>query len=570
MIKIFKTILSILSKKQKSIFYLILVFSLFAAFLEMLGLSLIIPILQIVLGKDNINSLFILKYFKISEFIKIDLTIYGFLFFVFCFYLFKSFILSIFSICKNFFASRIETSISENFFRYYLNSDYSYKIKKNYSQLLKNLTNETRTFRSVLVFFLDFITESIIGLLIIVLLLNYNFNITLLLIVFFIFIVLFLKIFLKGYSYKLGKNRSKNLDLYIKFLLETFNALREIKIFSKDKYIYQRFQNLINRYTSFDSKKSIFFDLTRYMFEVLTVLAICFLVIFSIQKGNNTEETLITLGLFTVSIFRLVPILNRLNFLGQTIFFNLKSIEILTNEFEILKNQSGISGNKIIKNFKSFEMQNIKFSYPESNRDIFKNLNIKFLSKEIIGIEGISGTGKTTLINLISGLLKCNSGKIFINSKDIDLYSINSWHKLIGYAGQNSYLTNESILKNIIYGESTDIVDIQYVHKLIKILDMQSLINSLPKGIDSNVGDFGIKISGGQRQRICIARALYKKPQILILDEPTSSLDLNTAIKIIKSLNNIKSALTIIVISHNLKNIGKLLKFSQKIFIKKN
>jgi ABC-type multidrug transport system fused ATPase/permease subunit len=263
--------------------------------------------------------------------------------------------------------------------------------------------------------------------------------------------------------------------------------------------------------------------------------------------------------------------LNRVNIAYQNISYNLQSLEILLNEVKNLIAYKNSYSGKSIKNLDKFEARNLSFSYPNSKKKIFNNLSFKFYSKQIIGISGISGAGKTTLINLISGILKPDSGEIFLNSKNlIDYYNLSSWHKLIGYVSQTSYLINESLLKNIVFYEEENErrINMKYIYKLVKALDLNDLIKSLPNGIHSKTGDSGIKVSGGQKQRICIARALYKKPKILILDEPTSSLDLMTSRKIIRLLITLKKKLTIIIISHDLRKIKKFVNFDHQIIVK--
>jgi ABC-type multidrug transport system fused ATPase/permease subunit len=307
----------------------------------------------------------------------------------------------------------------------------------------------------------------------------------------------------------------------------------------------------------------------RIFFELITVFLICFLV-FYLKKNEEQSEIIVILSLFVFSILRLVPVMNRINIAYQNISFNLRSQEILLDEVKNLMAHTDTCRGKSIKNLNKFEARNLSFAYPNSKKNILNNLSFTFYSKQIVGISGISGAGKTTLVNLISGILKPNSGQIFLNSKNINDYDLSSWHKLIGYVSQTSYLSNESVFRNIAFYEEEDDrrINIKYINKLLETLDLNDLIKSLPNGIYSKTGDSGIKVSGGQRQRICIARALYKKPKILILDEPTSSLDSITSRNIIRLLLTLKKKLTIIIISHDLRKIKKVLNFDHEISVK--
>ena len=190
------------------------------------------------------------------------------------------------------------------------------------------------------------------------------------------------------------------------------------------------------------------------------------------------------------------------------------------------------------------KIRNLSFDYGE--KDILKGLNFNLINGQTIGIIGESGAGKTTLLNILSGLIKPRDGEILINNKLMDLnqYEMNN---VVGYVPQTPYLIDDTILNNIAFGEFDENIDITKVHSVIKETELNSLIHNLEKGIYSMVGESGLKLSGGQRQRICIARALYKNPLILILDEPTSSLDQKTSDEIMKTLKNTRDLIKIIV-----------------------
>ena len=190
------------------------------------------------------------------------------------------------------------------------------------------------------------------------------------------------------------------------------------------------------------------------------------------------------------------------------------------------------------------KIRNLSFDYGE--KDILKGLNFSLINGQTIGIIGESGAGKTTLSNILSGLIKPKDGEILINNKLMDLnqYEMNN---VVGYVPQTPYLIDDTILNNIAFGEFDENIDITRVHSVIKETELNSLIHNLEKGIYSMVGESGLKLSGGQRQRICIARALYKNPKILIFDEPTSALDVKTSEEIMKKITSMKNIIKIIV-----------------------
>ena len=281
------------------------------------------------------------------------------------------------------------------------------------------------------------------------------------------------------------------------------------------------------------------------------------------------------LGLFAAAAFRLMPSLTRIMNSIQKIIYNRPAINSIYKEFEDFK--KSVSQNKDLENISfshQLNFQNLSFKYPDSNKLILNGLNFTIKSGATIGIIGESGTGKTTLINILLGLLQPTKGEILVDGKKIK-NNLKGWQKMIGYVPQDVYIMDDTIKKNIAFALPEEQINKEQVISSIKKSKLEDFVSNLEDGMNTNIGEFGDKISGGQRQRIAIARALYRDPKVLIFDEFTNSLDLETEKNILKEVFNLKGKKTVIMIAHRLTTLencdliykieeGKILKVKKK------
>ena len=289
-----------------------------------------------------------------------------------------------------------------------------------------------------------------------------------------------------------------------------------------------------------------------------------------INFDKTSSEIFIILGVFSFASIKLVPTIGNIMKHLQSLRYSSVVVDLIYNE--LLNKSSDYNLNIITsKEINSLEFKKIKFSnvgyfYPKSSSKIFDNINIEINREDKVGFIGQSGSGKTTLINLITGLLKPSTGTIELNNKNLQ-DNIREWQKIIGYVSQNVYLADESILFNLTLKKVGEKIDMDRINHLITILDLNDLVKSKKDGLNTKVGDKGITVSGGQMQRIGIARALYDKPKILILDEATNALDTDTQNKVLKNMYDEMKEEMVISVSHD-KNA---LKYCNKVYsVEKN
>ncbi len=286
-------------------------------------------------------------------------------------------------------------------------------------------------------------------------------------------------------------------------------------------------------------------------------------------QNRNIENVIVTLGVFVAATFRILPSINRILSSLQNIKFYKTSIDLLYTEF---KSTNSMMESYLIDEInqitpsEKISLNNLCLTFKETKKEILKNVNLDIKVGSTIGIIGSSGAGKSTLINILVGLLKPDLGGVFVDNFAIQQNNLRKWQNSIGYVSQDVYLTDDSIVSNIAFGIEKEKIDFDLIEKVLDQAQLTDLIQSLPNGYNTEVGERGVQLSGGQQQRIGIARALYKKPEVLVLDEATSALDTRTEHEIMSSVDLLKGKKTIIIVTHRmitLKNCDQIYKLEQ-------
>lgn len=558
MTKDFIKILKLLNGKQKkSIFYL-LVLLLVGMVFEILGIGVLLPIMTAITEPESLMKFElidrVLKLFNINT---TDQFIAFSLFLLVALYTLKSFFLLYLSFFQNRFIANLVSSLSNDLFENYLNRDYLYHVKKNSSELIKNFQVEINGFSHYLVSSLQLMTESILAFSVFCTLLYIELKGTILVVLFFGVLSISFHQIAKNKSKKWGDQRAVNDSQISKTIIEGLSGIKEILVLGRQIYFQNNLFEFNKIKANLDVKAMTIRQVPRYYLELLSVISlVCFIAVL-IANDQNLSDIIVILGVFIGATFRMLPSVNRILSSLQKVKYHSSSLNIILDEFNQLntnQKESKIESTQIIDFNESFELKNLSFHYDKSNQ-ILNKINLKIKKGEKIGIVGLSGAGKTTLINIIVGLIKQTSGDIFIDNKLLENRNLNSWKSKIGYVPQDVYLMDDSIKSNIAFGVRTNSIDNEKINSALKQSQLMTFVNSLPKKEDTNVGERGVQLSGGQRQRIGIARALYNNSEILVLDEATSALDQKTELDFIQAVNNIKGDKTILIITHRLSTI---------------
>ncbi len=562
-------ILYILPKNWiKSIFY-ISILTLFNAAFELFGIGLVIPFLSAFLGETStvIDNIPFIKNMEKEVLILFFILIFLIIF------IFKNLFFLFFQKIKINFSYDLAKEVSTKLYLRYLKKNYIFFTLRNTSELIRNTNAETHLFSfGVMVPILTLISDLIIFLTILIFLIFYNPLATLVAAVVMILFGFLMIIFQLSKLKLYGEIRQEHANSLLKLVTESIGNIKEIILSSNQKFFVNKFLHHNEENAKAGKKRDFFYILTRPVLEVLTILMFLILVYILINFGSTSSEIFIILGVFSFASIKLVPTIGNIMKGLQGLRYNSVVVDVIYNEMISKSTDYDLNLNPPISNdkepleFRKIKFTNVSYSYPKSSSNIFEKINLEINKGDKIGFVGQSGSGKTTLINLFTGLIEPTEGIIEINEKSINEI-IKKWQNSIGYVSQNVYLADESILFNITLNKVGDDIDMDRVNHLIEILDLKSLVSSKKNGLKTPVGEKGIAVSGGQMQRLGIARALYNKPKILILDEATNALDLETQNRVLESIYNEMYNLTVISVSHD-KNS---LKHCKKIFsVKKN
>ena len=536
---------------------IIILFSILTTCLEMIGIGSVIPLLASLSADNNIFEK--VNFIKFNFVIDNNNSIYFFLSIVISVFIIKNIFVYFFNLYQAKYLFSFYNFLMKEFLNIYLKQPYDFHLNRNSAILMRNIRKETSGFINGLKNILVIINETLILIAIIFFLLYFNYQITIILIALVSIVAFLFNKIISKKSIEYGKIHQFHDGKLNQTLHESFGSLKDI-------YLYNRSDNFLQRFIGHAeiSKKvgiytSIISSLPRHWLEIIFIISLTSIVLYSSYVLNDLNSALPLAGLFAISGIRLMPAVNKIIGSYQQINLSKASINLVYEELKLKKNILVDRTEKFNKNkneFKSLLIKNLSFKYSNTDKFIFENVNFEIKKNLHIGFVGSSGSGKTTLIDCLLGLLPPTSGKILFNNQNI-YNDLKNWQSNIGYVPQNIYLMDASIQENIAIGINKRFIDIDRINLSLKLSNLDEFIKGLPDGLSTNVGEKGVKISGGQRQRIGIARALYNNPQILVLDEATNALDTATEERFLNLINELKNQqnLTVVMITHRINTL---------------
>lgn len=554
-------ILYLLGKDKKIVLKLLISFILLSIF-ELIGISLIVPYISIIANPSLLNPIFLIKVQSLFHTKDINqlYLILG------CILLLVFFLKSVSSILINksilTFVEKKQLELRSKILTAYQNLDYTEYLNRNSSEYIQVIQSQVATFsNNVLLSSLKMLSEGILVSVILILLAISNGKVLLLLTIIFIFFIFFYDYFFKNKINYYGKQASVAGKKMIQGIQESLEGFKEIKILGKEKFFHEKMVNGAKELSENGVKSQLINTSPRYMMEFVIVFFVVLVVSLNILFNKNVVEIVSTLGIFGVASLRLMPSINLLsNSLSQIrfgrdatkkLYFELLKIEQYHSISDItVKNKSQEN------NFNELNVKNLSFKYPNSINYILNDVSFYIKRGESIGIIGASGSGKTTLMDILLGLLKPTNGKIYYNNLDL-VDHILDWRNQIAYLPQNVFLIDSSLMENIALGESIKEIDEDNILVSLEKAQLFQLYKQMQNGLETMLGERGIRLSGGQRQRIALARAFYYKKNILIMDESTSSLDNETEKLIVEEIDRFKGQKTIVVIAHRYTTVKK-------------
>ena len=553
-----KKILRLLNDSEKKYFNFIFILLCINSFFELVSLAVFYPTLSILFDENydftKIDDL--LNNFDIQI---INFNGYLYLFFglIFIIFLIKNVFFMYFIYKQNQFVREIRMRTSSSLIDKYIYLSYPVFFKKTLPNILRNI-DLSISFSTVTLALITFFSEIIIFALLIIFLLSVEFKLTIAIIIIILLLIHLLKRLSKKKFYNIGVKSQKYAQNFKKELLQIFTGIREIKILKKEEYFNKKFYRINKLEANNNFLRDVLLQLPRSVIELLVVLSIISLIFTMFFFEYEKSEILIFISLAVITSIRLMPAATRIIGSLQRLTYYQPLNQILISEIynKLATTRSHINkySNKYLPFKNEIIFSDVSFSY-DLKKPIINKLNLKIKKNSCFGIIGESGSGKSTITDLVMGLIEPTAGEIKID-KNFLKDNVNLWKNNISYVSQSPFFLNDTIEKNIAFGQSENKIDKKLVIDVSKKAQIFDHINKLKYKFKTNVGEGGIKFSGGQLQRIAIARALYRKSEVLILDEATNSLDNQSEIMFFKFLKILKKKLTIIIITHKIENIS--------------
>jgi len=553
----FRKVKKLLDLRYSSVFILILAF-LFLSLIEIIGIGLVAPYLSMIIdsfGSEEISPV-VKNFYYFQELNEYEIIIaIGYVLILVFAAKFIFYLLINYKINKFCFDSG--ALVREKLMKTYQNFTYENFISRNSSEYIYAIQSKAVVFSQVIVLSsLRLISESIIFISISVFLLFQEPKILIFLFILFGIVFLGFNLFFKTRSLLYGERTNFHANLLQRYAQESFNGYKEIRVLNKEYFFFDQINKNAKLYADYATKNSLVNIIPRASVELILIIFIVSLVYY-FQVNNMLESLLPILGMFGVAAIRLAPSfselvssLARLRF-GKDTFDTIYS-EVYDYHTHVLEEKPQIINS--CEGFINLKIKNISFKYEDTNKQIITNLNLNLSKGEVIGIMGSSGSGKTTLIDIILGLLIPSDGEVWFNSKKIG-NNLMRLTNCVAYIPQETFLIDGTLRSNIALGQDYEDIDDSKIFESLRMSRLLDFVNELPAGIDTKVGENGVKISGGQRQRISLARAFYYGRDFLIMDEATSALDTSTEAEIIEEVKYLKGVKTIILIAHRISTL---------------
>ena len=556
-----KNIYDILDKHQRSRMFMLLIMILGGAFFETFGVSAVLPLVTAVTNpsiiEENKKYKYAYDFLGLKDYKTFILVMAIGLVFV---YVLKNLYLILLNIAQNHFITNNQRRISVRLMKCYMKQEYLFHVEHNVSELRRNIEDDVVNFITVLTNGLQLVTEMLVcGMLAIYLMITDFVTTFLLMILMAGFMFVFIKVVRKRF-YVLGQRTRDLTAERTKFFLESFGGVKEIKASSKENFFIGRYDRSFKEYAKAAQGQMLMTYIPKPLMESLCISGLLLFMAIRIVLGADVNKFIPVMSVFAVAAIRMLPSFNRISGNLNQIMFNKPSLQAVLSE---LKEMDEL--NKKIEDDKSkiqiqaadIKVENVSFHYPaKPDKQILDNVSLDIPLNKAVAFVGASGAGKTTLADIILGVMKPQSGKVLMGDVYV-LEHLESWHDIIGYIPQAIFLTDDTVRANVAFGVPKDEVDDERVWKALEEAQIADYVRAQKDGLDSLIGDRGVKISGGQRQRIGIARALYFDPKVIILDEATSALDNDTEKAVMEAIYTLSGKKTMIIIAHRLSTISK-------------
>ncbi|WP_035767536.1 ABC transporter ATP-binding protein [Butyrivibrio sp. NC2002] len=565
--KIYKKMMVLLDERQKKQMVLIIAMMLIGGILESLGITMIVPVMQIVIDPEVVSENVILSgiynAFGCSTTTQLAAIIMTALILVF---VIKNIFLYFLNVVQLRFVYTNQFATSRRMMINFMQRPYEYYLNADTSVIQRNITSDVNNMYGLILSCLQLISEIIVFTCLVVMLLTQDAKMTMFIASLLVVVLLVIKFVIKPVMIKAGQDNQDYYSGLFKWIEESVTGIKEIKISNKENYFINGYANCGAGYVNAVQKYNLYNSTPRLLIETICIGGMVGYMLMVMLGGGSLQKMIPQMSVLAAAAARLLPSANRINnYLTSISYFEPFFMNVSDNLQEEINDGSISYRAEDYEKFndvtklpvhKTIELKNITYHYPNSEAYVLKNADMTIPVGKSVGIVGTSGAGKTTIVDIMLGLLKVETGEILADGVEVrDHYP--EWLKNIGYIPQTIFMLDSTIRKNVAFGIPDEEIDDDKVWAALKEAQLDEFIRSLPEGLDTSIGERGIRLSGGQRQRIGIARALFEDPEVLVLDEATSALDNETEAAIMDSINRLHGKKTLIIIAHRLQTIEK-------------
>lgn len=560
---IVKKLRLLLDRKQKIAMVGLVFLMIFGAVLETCSIGFLIPVLSAILDIDSlmeygiVRSVYEAFHMKnTTEFIILMMAVLILLFVL------KNLFLQLQHVIQYRFVYRNQYSMAKKMMIYYMKRPYEFYLNADTAVVQRNITSDIINMYALILCVLQLMSELFIFFFLVAATMLLQPVMTLVLMAVLLLCLLLIKVIFKPVMTKSGKENRENYSGLLKWIQQAVLGIKEIKIGNREEYFVKEYVSCNGRYIQALKKYSIYKNIPRLLIETVCVAGMLGYLIVMLAGGNSIQNMVPMLGAIGLAVIRLMPSANRIsNYLTDIAYFkpflmgidnNLRTdLESTGKELDILERMP-----EKLKIQDRVVLQDITYAYPNTDVKIFDKAQMEIPIGDAVGIVGTSGAGKSTIVDILLGLLKLQGGQVLADGTDVlKRETYRQWLNNVGYIPQQIFMLDSTIRKNVAFGVPEEEIDEKRIWEVLAEAQLDEFVKGLPDGLDTGIGERGIRLSGGQRQRIGIARALYDDPEILILDEATSALDNDTEAAIMEAINRLHGKKTLVIIAHRLQTI---------------
>ncbi len=563
MLKILKKINILMDKKQKRSMLGLLCMMVIAAFLETVTVLMVMNVVQLIVDPVTLEQGD--TYKTICEILHLDGTVqFSVLAILFLIFLYIS--KSVFqfmmqrSLYRFVYSNQFKTAA--NLMKSFVKKDYEYYLNAETSVIQRSITADVSNMYALIQSVLQIASETIVAIFLVIALAMKDPVMTVIIGVLLVVTLVVIKNIIKPIMNRTGKENQDYGASMFSWIAQTIQGIKDIKVAGKEQYFINEYCKVGEGYVKAMERFSLFNNTPKLLIETVCMAGLLGYILVLIVTGSNVSGMISLFAAFGIAAMRLLPAASRINnqmtsmAFNEPFFFNVSDNLVEETNEENTDISYAVVAKEKLPVTKAVNLEDITYHYPNSDKLIFDHASVSFPIGKSIGVVGASGAGKTTIIDILLGLLKLETGKVMADDADIQEH-YREWLANVGYIPQMIFLLDADIRKNVAFGVPEEEIDDERLWYALKEAQLDEFVKTLPEGVNTGIGERGIRLSGGQRQRIGIARALYNDPEVLILDEATSALDNDTEAAIMDSINRLHGKKTLIIIAHRLQTIEK-------------